>query len=151
VLQDTLLQVHAKIGLYRTGYPARGWLYAIATHRAVDALRRAGRRAAVSLDQPTGGHAAVDAAALVDLLADEAPGPLDAVRERERQEWVRESVPRLPGPLRQVLILAYYEDLKYAEIADLLGIPMGTVKSRLFAAIARLREMARAADVGESR
>jgi RNA polymerase sigma-70 factor (ECF subfamily) len=113
--------------------------------------RRAGRRAAVSLDQPTGGHGAVDAAALGDLLADEAPGPLDTPRERERQEWVRDSVARLPGPLRQVLILAYYQDLKYAEIAGLLGVPLGTVKSRLFAAIARLRERARAADVCESR
>jgi RNA polymerase sigma-70 factor (ECF subfamily) len=54
---------------------------------------------------------------------------------------VRASVARLPDVLRQTLILAYYQDLKYREIADILKIPVGTVKSRLHAAIAKLHEM----------
>ena len=51
----------------------------------------------------------------------------------------------LPEGLRQTLILAYYQDLKYREIAEILKIPVGTVKSRLHAAVAKLAEMARAA------
>ena len=47
---------------------------------------------------------------------------------------------RLPDNLRHVLILAYYQGLKYREIADIVGIPVGTVKSRLHAALAKLQE-----------
>jgi RNA polymerase sigma-70 factor (ECF subfamily) len=151
VLQDTFLQVHARRRLYRDGCSARAWLYAITTRRAVDAQRRAGRRAAVSLDQPVGPGEASEPAALVDLLADDDLGPLDALHEGERQQWVRDIVPRLPGLLRQALVLCYYDGLKYAEIAEVLGVPLNTVKSRLHAAIARLRAMARAEDLAGSR
>ena len=54
---------------------------------------------------------------------------------------VRASVDKLPDFLRQVLILAYYQGLKYREIADVLEIPVGTVKSRLHAALVKLQEM----------
>ncbi len=54
------------------------------------------------------------------------------------------SVEKLPETLRQTLILAYYQDLKYREIAEILKIPVGTVKSRLHAALSKLQEMARA-------
>ncbi len=151
VLQNTFLQVHAKCRLYQDGRPVRPWLYAIATHQAVDALRRAGRQAAVSLDQSAGAGEEVEPGALVDLLVGEEPGPLEELEEAERQQWVRDSVARLPEPLRQTLILAYYQGLKYHEIAEVLGIPLGTVKSRLHGAIARLRAMAQAAHrVGSS-
>jgi RNA polymerase sigma-70 factor (ECF subfamily) len=145
VLQDTFLQVHAKRRLYRDGSSARSWLYAIATRRAVDALRRAGRHATVSLDRPVGQGETVDAAALVDLLADDGPGPLDGLQEEERRDWVRESIARLPELPRQALLLAYYQGLTYAEIVGALGVPLGTVKSRLHNAIARLRALALAA------
>ena len=58
----------------------------------------------------------------------------------ERRERVRAGVDRLPDFLRQVVILAYYQGLKYREIADILGIPVGTVKSRLHAALVKLQE-----------
>ena len=61
----------------------------------------------------------------------------DATPGRER---VRASVDRLPDFLRQVVILAYYQGLKYREIADILDIPVGTVKSRLHAALVKLQE-----------
>ena len=145
VLQNTFLQVHAKCRrLYQDGRPARPWLYAIATHQAVDALRRAGRQAAVSLDQRAGAGEETEAGAIVDLLIGEEPGPLDELVEAERQRWVRDSVALLPEVLRQTLILAYYQGLKYHEIAEVLGVPLGTVKSRLHGAIARLRAMAQA-------
>ena len=58
----------------------------------------------------------------------------------ERREQVRAGIDRLPDFLRQVLILAYYQGLKYREIADILAIPVGTVKSRLHAALVKLQE-----------
>jgi RNA polymerase sigma-70 factor (ECF subfamily) len=140
VFQNTFLQVHLKRGLYESGRPVRPWLYAIATHQAVDALRKAGRQATLSLDQRAESGES-DPGALVDLLVSDVPGPLAELQGEERREWVRASVARLPDVLRQTLILAYYQDLKYREIADILKIPVGTVKSRLHAAIAKLHEM----------
>jgi RNA polymerase sigma-70 factor (ECF subfamily) len=82
---------------------------------------------------------------LIDLLVTDGPGPLGELQAKERQDWMRESIERLPDTLKQTLILAYYQDLKYREIADILKIPVGTVKSRLHAALAKLGEMAKAA------
>ena len=147
VFQNTFLQIHLKRGLYEDGRPFRPWLYAIATHQAVDALRKAGRHPTISLDQrvtPTQRES--EAGSLLDLLVTDGVGPLAELQEQERQQWVRESVERLPDLLRQTLILAYHQDLKYREIADILKIPVGTVKSRLHAALAKLQELARSAN-----
>lgn len=145
VFQNTFLQVHLKRGLYESGRPVRPWLYAIATHQAVDALRKAGRHPTVSLDHRGGSGGESDPSALVDLLVSDTPGPLTNLQGEERKQWVRQAIEKLPETLRQTLILAYFQDLKYREIADILKIPVGTVKSRLHAALAKLEEMARAA------
>jgi RNA polymerase sigma-70 factor (ECF subfamily) len=147
VFQNTFLQVHLKRGLYEGGRPFRPWLYAIATHQAVDALRKAGRHPTVSLDQrATPNQRESEAGSLLDLMVSEGNGPLADMVEHERQQWVRDSIERLPDSLRQTLILAYHQDLKYREIADILKIPVGTVKSRLHAALSKLQEMARSAN-----
>jgi RNA polymerase sigma-70 factor, ECF subfamily len=143
VFQNTFLQVHLKRALYEDGRPVRPWLYAIATHQAVDALRKAGRHPTVSLDRRVTNSGESDPGSLVDLLVGDGTGPLDEMQEQERREWVTRSVEKLPDVLRQTLILAYHQDLKYREIAEILKIPVGTVKSRLHAALAKLQEMAR--------
>lgn len=144
VFQNTFLQVHLKRGLYESGRPVRPWLYSIATHQAVDALRKAGRHPTVSLDLRSSSSDS-DPSALVDLLVSDTPGPLSNLQGEERKQWVRQAIESLPDGLRQTLILAYFEDLKYREIADVLKIPVGTVKSRLHAALSKLTDMARAA------
>jgi RNA polymerase sigma-70 factor, ECF subfamily len=151
VFQNTFLQVHLKRGLFEDGRPFRPWLYAIATHQAVDSLRKVGRHPTVSLDQRVGGGSREsDGGNLIDLLVGESGGPLAELQEAERQQWVRESIARLPDALRQTLILAYHQDLKYREIAEILKIPVGTVKSRLHAALEKLQQMARSAKrIGE--
>jgi RNA polymerase sigma-70 factor (ECF subfamily) len=148
VFQNTFLQVHQKRALYEAGRPFRPWLYAIATHQAVDALRRVGRHPTVSLDM-RGDSAETEPSALVDLLVSHAPGPLANLHDEERREWVRKSIDRLPDPLKQTLILAYFQDLKYREIAEILDIPVGTVKSRLHAALRKLQQMAGIDDSNE--
>jgi len=147
VFQNTFLQIHLKRGLYEDGRPFRPWLYAIGTHQAVDALRKAGRHPTVSLDQRvTPNQRESEAGSLLDLLVNEGNGPLAELQEQERQQWVRDSIERLPDSLRQTLILAYHQDLKYREIAEILKIPVGTVKSRLHAALSKLQDMARSAN-----
>jgi RNA polymerase sigma-70 factor (ECF subfamily) len=146
VFQNTFLQIHLKRGLYEDGRPFRPWLYAIATHQAVDTLRKVGRHPTVSLDQRLApAQADADSGSLLDVLVNDDTGPLADLQEQERRQWVRDSIERLPDTLRQTLILAYHQDLKYREIADILKIPVGTVKSRLHAALAKLQQMARTA------
>ncbi len=145
VFQNTFLQVHLKRGLYEDGRPVRPWLYSIATHQAVDALRKAGRHPTISLDlRGSSGGGDSDPSALVDLLVGANAGPLAELQGEERKEWVRIAIERLPDALKQTLILAYFQDLKYREIAEIQNIPVGTVKSRLHAALAKLQEMAKA-------
>ncbi len=144
VFQNTFLQVHLKRGLYEDGRPVRPWLYSIATHQAVDALRKAGRHPTVSLDRRVSNSGESDPGTLVDLLVGDATAPLAEMQEQERRDWVARSVETLPEALKQTLMLAYHQDLKYREIAEILKIPVGTVKSRLHAALAKLQEMARA-------
>ena len=132
------------LALYEDGRPVRPWIYSIATHQAVDALRKAGRHPTISLDQKmTGQGGDAEAGSLVDLLVSATDGPLDELEGEERKRWVRDSVAKLPEALRQTLILAYNQDLKYREIADILKIPVGTVKSRLHAALTKLQQMAK--------
>jgi RNA polymerase sigma-70 factor (ECF subfamily) len=139
VFQNTFLQVYLKSGQYEEGRLFRPWLYAIATNQAIDAMRRNGRHQAVSLDEQRADPGG-ELARLLEMLQSRGPSPVDAASAQERREQVRASVERLPDFLRQVLILAYYQGLKYREIADILEIPVGTVKSRLHAALVKLQE-----------
>jgi len=140
VFQNTFLQLYTKINTYEPGRRVRPWLYTIATHQAIDALRRKGRHQAVSLEVEREEGATEDWPQLLSMLENRGPGPLEQTQEEERRQLVRASVDRLPEFLRQVVVLAYYQGLKYRDIADIMAIPVGTVKSRLHAALARLQE-----------
>jgi RNA polymerase sigma-70 factor (ECF subfamily) len=140
VFQNTFLQLYTKIATYEPGRPVRPWLYTIATHQAIDALRRNGRHQALSLDQQRDETESGELNNLTAALESPTPGPLDLAQGEERRQQVRAGVDRLPEFLRQVVILAYYQGLKYREVADILGIPVGTVKSRLHAALLKLQE-----------
>lgn len=142
VLQEAFLRVHAKRGLYRDDRPARPWLYAIAVHCAVDFVRRARRLSMVSLDIAAPDGPPDGLQSLPGLLASEKPGPPDELEHQENRQWIRRSMERLSDHQRQALELAYGRGMNYAEIASLLQIPLGTVKSRLHDAVARLRRMA---------
>ena len=141
VFQNTFIQVFTKLDQYEAGRPVRPWLYTIATHQAIDALRRQGRHQAVSLDQERDELAGAEFPQLLGLLESRGPGPLEQLQGDERRQLVRASVERLPEFLRQVVVLAYFQSLKYKDIADILDIPVGTVKSRLHAALVKLQEL----------
>lgn len=141
VFQNTWLQVFNKAHQYETGRPVRPWLYTIATNQAIDALRRGARHQAVSLDQEREEVDGGELPQLLSLLETRGPGPLEQVQGEARRLLVRASVDKLPDFLRQVVILAYFQELKYRDVAEIMGIPVGTVKSRLHAALLRLSEM----------
>jgi RNA polymerase sigma-70 factor, ECF subfamily len=141
VFQNTFVQVFVKIGQYQPGRPVRPWLYAIATNQAIDALRRRNRRADTRADPLlVGDDGGESARPLFEVLRDREPGPVEQAEGAELRQLVRDAVDRLPDLLRQVVVMAYFQGLRYQEIADALDIPLGTVKSRLHAALAKLTE-----------
>jgi len=114
----------------------------VATHQAIDAQRRNRRHRMASLDRRYGesGEEDGESGSLMGLLDSAEPSPDDLFQASEDGQYIREAVDRLPETLRRVVLLVYYQGLKYREAADALAVPVGTVKSRLHAAISKLNE-----------
>jgi RNA polymerase sigma-70 factor, ECF subfamily len=141
VFQGTFLQVHLKCERFEPGRRVRPWLYTVATNQAIDAQRRDRRHRMISLDRRcVGGGEDDSSGSLVELLDGEYASPAEQLESAEQAQEVRRAVEQLPESLREVLLLVYYQGLKYREAADVLSIPVGTVKSRLHAAIRRLNQ-----------
>ena len=134
VFQDTFLQVYTSVGSFDVQRRFRPWLYTIATNKARDLLRSRARRPAVQLtaaDEESGTNQLWDALLMEETTAEQL------FDQKQARELVREVVGQLPDHLRQIIILAYFEQLSYKEMAEVLEIPIGTVKSRLHAAVGR--------------
>ena len=140
VFQTTFLAVFRKIKQYEPGRPARPWLYAIATNQAIDALRKQNRRADHRADLLIAPDDEGEPRPLFELIPSADAAPPEHADLAEQRELVRAAVNRLPDLLREVILLAYFQGMKYRDIAEVLDIPLGTVKSRLHAALVKLTE-----------
>lgn len=138
VSQAAFLQVHLKAHLYQQGRAFRPWLYAIATHQAIDLQRKRRRHRAVSLDAHRVSNPNEGTKTLHDFLESKAPNPSAQLEETERREWARRAVKNLPKHLRAAVLLTSYHGLRYQEAADILRVPVGTVKTRVHTARAIL-------------
>jgi RNA polymerase sigma-70 factor, ECF subfamily len=136
--QGTFLQVHLKCGQFDSARRFRPWLYAIATNQAIDVQRRLKRHRMVSLDTSASSDAEHRPGSWADKLIGQTSDPSDVARGREEGKWIKEAVAGLGDSLERVIHLVYFQGLKYREAADILGIPVGTVKSRVHAAVQRL-------------
>ncbi|MEX0774279.1 MAG: RNA polymerase sigma factor [Phycisphaeraceae bacterium] len=148
IFQDTFLQIHLAIDSFDTDRPFKPWLFTIAANKARDYLRRNRRpaaQAAHSLDDGGPG----EGPGLIDIMDGELPLPPTVAEERETGELVRQVVDGMPDHLREILILAYFQQLPYKEIAAALDIPLGTVKSRLHAAVGTFAQAWKQAYGGE--
>jgi RNA polymerase sigma-70 factor (ECF subfamily) len=139
ILQATLLRLYQRCDTYIENRPVRPWLYSIATHLAVDALRSKARHATTSLDAVHGDDEHEERV-LRNLLEITAPSPLEELEIDERAQWIRKEVQRLPERLRIVVLLIYFEGLTFHEVAEVLQLPLGTVKTRVHAALKILHE-----------
>ncbi len=139
--QGTFLMVHMKCSQFDATRKVRPWLYAIATNQAIDVQRRNRRHRMASLDGP----GQDEPGSWAEKMAGSLPNPLEEAAQSEYREWVRGAVHQLSDSLRQVIELVYFQGLRYREAADALEIPVGTVKSRMHAAVTRLHELWREA------
>ncbi|MEO1130661.1 MAG: RNA polymerase sigma factor [Planctomycetota bacterium] len=132
VFQEAFLQVHQSLDQFDTSRRFKPWLFTIAANKGRDALRRKQRRPTVSLS------AQIDDSgrSFVDLMEIDVPDVASGMEQAELSEMVQQAVDMLSPRLREVLLLAYFQKMSYAQIAEVCGIPLGTVKSRLHSAVA---------------
>lgn len=133
VAQDAFVHAFAKLSTFRGESAFYSWLFRIAMNAAVSRKRR-DRRMSASLDaaRENAGHEP----------ADGHPGsePSHSIEVSERQALVRAALSELSEEYRTVLVLKEMEDLRYEEIAEIVGCPIGTVRSRIHRARSELRE-----------
>ncbi len=147
VFQRTFLQVHLKCEQFDSSRKVRPWLYTVATNQAIDYQRRNRRHRMVSLDRNNGVNQEDGNGSLAQLLDSPEPDPFDRVETAEGNARLRDAVDRLPPQSREVVLLVYFQGMKYREAAEAMSIPVGTVKSRLHSAIIKLGEAIKPADV----
>jgi RNA polymerase sigma-70 factor, ECF subfamily len=139
IFQETFLRVYREARGFRSGASFKTWLYTIAVNRCRDALRKSKRRPEVSLDFELASGETDRPRRLVDLIAGREPGPRDQAGGREMEAILEGELSGLSEEHRQVIVLSRLNGLKYREIAEVLGIPSGTVRSRLHYALEHLR------------
>jgi RNA polymerase sigma-70 factor, ECF subfamily len=140
VFQQTFFHVHLKCDQFEPGRKVRPWLYTIATNQAIDCQRCKRRHQMCSLDRIVRGDTEEDTGVLADLIGAAIGGPDDEVELAEQHETLRRAVNALPDACRDAVILVYFQGLKYREAAEVLSLPVGTVKSRVHIAIEKLTE-----------
>ena len=127
-VQEAFVKAYRALGRFRAGSPFRPWLLRIVANEARNRRRSAGRRAGLAL------RVAEDR-----RPGDAAPSPESAVLDHEERAWLVAAINDLADGDREVIAARYFLDLSEAETAEILGLPRGTVKSRLSRAVGRLR------------
>ncbi len=134
-VQDALIKVHRALPRFQDGN-FRSWLLRIVTNTCYDYLRSQRRRSTVSLDdltEPSG-------AEFPQLRADELQNPEMLVTQQESLQFLLHAIEDLPNWHRDVVLLVDVHGYDYTEAAEMLGLPLGTVKSRLSRARSALRD-----------
>ena len=137
-LQGTWLQLHLKCDTFQEGRTLRPWLYTIAVHQVIDAMRSQRRHRMLSIDQDRGAQA-TERARLSDCLPSSLEFSADTVERQEAAMRIRQAVTRLPAHQRELVRLIFFDGFKYHEAAAELAIPEGTAKSRMHAAFKQLQ------------
>jgi len=137
VVQDIFLKVFRNIGGFKGEAALKTWIFKIAFSEILNRLRwwkRRHRFSTMSLDEQSNGAPAGD------YVADCGPTPEEILQSKEREKAIQQALSRLSHEHRSIVVLRDIEGFSYNEIADVLGISMGTVKSRLARARADLKK-----------
>lgn len=128
------------------------WLLSVVHHRAINERRRSSFRLNVSADRPVadGSSEGAEGATLLGVLSDEGPEPHELVWAQVQREAVRQALEQLSYPQRRVIEMAYFKGLNQREIAQELGEPLGTIKTRIRLGMQKLRAILDAQGLGNS-
>jgi RNA polymerase sigma-70 factor (ECF subfamily) len=137
--QETFLRAYTRLTTYQTDKKFSSWLLAIASHHCIDRLRRR-RFTWLSLDELP----------FLNQAAGTRNQPEEAAIRQEEREEVRRMLDQLPPQYRAAVILRYWYELSYREIAEVMGITESAVKSRLYRARERLAQQATASQTAET-
>ena len=136
LVQDTFIKAFHRLETFQHQSSFSTWLYRIAVNTCLDFLKRRGRNPVQAVEDPELlSHAGSSGAGTRELAAPEA-----GLEREEIAQVTHEALEELPDIFRTVLVLREFEEMAYQDIADLLGISIGTVESRLFRARARFKE-----------
>lgn len=139
LFQETFKRVHEKAHTFR-GSQFKSWLFTIATNVAIDGLRRHRRMRIVSLNQRLDCTDQDSEEMGAVALADDSCEPSQEAARAEQTELVRNAIDSLPARQRATLVLAYYQQLSYPEVAKVMGCSLGTVKTQMYRALRTLAQ-----------
>ena len=137
VFQETFLQLFTSRDSFDDTRPLRPWLFTIAANKAKDALRKWQRTSAIPIGTIADAQDLSFDEVLNTLTASEISMPHEELEKNETALRVGRIIMNMPENLREILILAYFNKFSYKQMAEILSIPIGTVKSRLHTAVGR--------------
>ena len=142
ITQDAMTKIIEKIGQFQGRSTLATWMIRIAMNLSISHLRKRRTRAAASLDDAPGNGGSGDSPAPLgaQLAQEREPSPDRNVQDSEMLELLQVALKRIDEEFRSVLVLRDLEQMDYQEIAQVLSLPIGTVKSRLFRARLTLRQ-----------
>jgi len=129
--QETFLRAYRGLGSFKSEARFSSWLYQIALNLCRDRMRRRRGRTLVSLDDVEEG---------AQELVTRRPSAFDLVESRDLAKTVAAAIGELAEEQREVIVLKEYQELTFQQVAEVLGVPVSTVKTRLYRGLAQLRE-----------
>ena len=127
VFQETFIRVFSRRSTYDSKRKFRPWVYQICLNLCRDHFRKQARKRQEPLEEQR-------------EVVDTRPGPDLKLERLQLAERVKDAIHQLPEKQKQVFLLVHYQQLSYPEVAEVLELPLGTVKSRMFHAQKRLAE-----------
>ncbi|MFP4200414.1 MAG: RNA polymerase sigma factor [Clostridia bacterium] len=137
ITQETFLKAYSSLPRFRGDSTFSTWVYRIAKNACLDFLRRRSRGMAFSLDEPLN----TEEGELERQIPGDLPDPEEVALDSEVRRAVADAIANLPPHHRSIIVLRDIEDLRYEEIAEVLEVELGTVKSRLYRARAALSKV----------
>ena len=138
--QEAFIRAYTRLGTYNPAHKFSTWMLSITSNYCIDIIRK--RRALLlSIDEPLPPHPA--------LMSERESGPEAQSVNSERQEMVQQMLAVLPEEYREAVVLRYWYDLSYEEIAEMMDTTVSAIKSRLFRARRQLAEVYATQDAGE--
>ena len=118
VLNDVMLQVWKNAGSFKGRAKVMTWVFGITHHKVIDKLRKSSRHVMTELEET--------------LPDDDSFSVTDSIMGAQRSDYIKQCMAQLSNAHRQVIHLAFFEELSYPEIAEIVDCPEGTVKTRMF-------------------